>query len=160
MWFTLAGATSQPGQYPIDGTGLVAMNYVFAQAVGNATALTLKPGTPPQQVVNVIAQIQSVLNSQLSVLTTQVNQPSLLFGSSSNVSSSGTSLSTGNNANPPLGSSNLSSTNSAASSSDRDSTHVVFSSLFGSRTNANQLQIVAGGIKLPDDVALNNENLK
>jgi len=40
-WTTTASLSSPPGQYPIDGGGLTALNYVFAQATGNTTALTL-----------------------------------------------------------------------------------------------------------------------
>lgn len=58
-WTTTAGPTSQPGQYPINGGGLLAINYVFAQAVGNATALTLKPGTAPEPVRNATTQLES-----------------------------------------------------------------------------------------------------
>lgn len=44
-----ATATSVAGSYPIDGSGLVANfgNYVFAQAAGNATALTITVNTSP-----------------------------------------------------------------------------------------------------------------
>ncbi len=38
-------AASAPGAYPIIGSGLSASNYVFAQAAGNATALTITAGT-------------------------------------------------------------------------------------------------------------------
>jgi autotransporter-associated beta strand protein len=42
-----ATASSSPGSYAIDGGGLTANNgnYVFAQGVGNATALTIEPAT-------------------------------------------------------------------------------------------------------------------
>ncbi len=40
-WNTTATASSPQGQYSIDGTGLNATNYNFAQAIGNAAALTL-----------------------------------------------------------------------------------------------------------------------
>jgi hypothetical protein len=44
-----ATTTSTPGSYPIDGSGLTANfgNYVFAQAAGNATALTIVVNTNP-----------------------------------------------------------------------------------------------------------------
>jgi hypothetical protein len=47
IWTTTAGAGSQPGHYVVDGAGLTAMNYVFVEAAGNATALTLQAGVPP-----------------------------------------------------------------------------------------------------------------
>ncbi len=40
---TTATPTSPPGAYPIIGSGLAAVNYVFRQAPGNATALTVTP---------------------------------------------------------------------------------------------------------------------
>ncbi len=59
-WTSNAVPTSQPGQYAIDGGGLSATNYVFRQAAGNATALTLKAGTAPLSVQNVIAALDSM----------------------------------------------------------------------------------------------------
>ncbi|BFI95087.1 MAG: hypothetical protein RSP_05970 [Rhodanobacter sp.] len=46
-WTTPAANTSNVGSYAIDGGGLAANNgnYVFAQAAGNATALTVTPAT-------------------------------------------------------------------------------------------------------------------
>ncbi|PFH12288.1 filamentous hemagglutinin family protein [Collimonas sp. PA-H2] len=61
-WTTNAQPTSQPGLYAIDGGGLSAMNYVFVQAAGNATALTLKPGAAPVTVQNVITALDSVFD--------------------------------------------------------------------------------------------------
>jgi filamentous hemagglutinin family protein len=57
-WTTNATASSPAGSYDIDGSGLSATNYMFVQAAGNATALTLTaagsggggttpPPTPP-----------------------------------------------------------------------------------------------------------------
>ncbi|HWW04671.1 YDG domain-containing protein [Collimonas sp.] len=59
-WTSNATPTSQPGLYAIDGGGLSAMNYVFQQAAGNATALTLKAGTAPVSVQNVIAALDNI----------------------------------------------------------------------------------------------------
>ena len=46
-WTTPATPTSNVGSYAVDGSGLVANNgnYVFAQATGNASALTVTPAT-------------------------------------------------------------------------------------------------------------------
>ncbi len=44
---SLAPAHAAPGTYAIEGQGLAARNYVFAQAPGNATALTLLPALGP-----------------------------------------------------------------------------------------------------------------
>jgi hypothetical protein len=46
VWTTTAAAGSQPGHYAIDGSGLTATNYVFVEAPGDATALTLQSGSP------------------------------------------------------------------------------------------------------------------
>ena len=65
---TTATPSSPPGSYAIDGSGLTADhgNYVFVQAAGNATALTLNgqplpppnvpPPTPPTTTVNITFQ--------------------------------------------------------------------------------------------------------
>jgi filamentous hemagglutinin family protein len=58
-WSTTATSSSQPGQYDIEGSGLSAANYVFVEAQGNATALTLKAGTPPEEVTSIITQNDS-----------------------------------------------------------------------------------------------------
>ncbi len=41
MWTSPATASSLPGSYAIDGSGLLARNYAFGQSTGNATALML-----------------------------------------------------------------------------------------------------------------------
>jgi filamentous hemagglutinin family protein len=43
QWQSPATAASAPGAHPVYGSGLSAPNYVFVQAPGNASALTLKP---------------------------------------------------------------------------------------------------------------------
>jgi hypothetical protein len=48
-WWTPAGSSSPAGHYAINGSGLTATNYVFAQAAGNASALTLSPTPPPPE---------------------------------------------------------------------------------------------------------------
>jgi hypothetical protein len=62
-WDTNAAAGSSPGHYAIDGSGLSATNYVFAQAADNVTALTLIPGTPPAPVINEIAYLDENFSS-------------------------------------------------------------------------------------------------
>lgn len=56
LWTTTATYRSEAGQYPINGSGLNAGNYAFAQAIGNATALTL---TSSARMKIAIAQIKS-----------------------------------------------------------------------------------------------------
>ncbi len=45
IFTSAANAASNVGSYAIAGSGLTAANYVFAQAAGNATALTVNPAT-------------------------------------------------------------------------------------------------------------------
>jgi hypothetical protein len=47
-WSTPANAASPAGSYAINGSGLSALNYVFAQAPGNAVALQLMQGEAVQ----------------------------------------------------------------------------------------------------------------
>ena len=47
LWTTSATLASPAGRYAIVGSGLTASNYVFAQAPGNADALTLTPAFLP-----------------------------------------------------------------------------------------------------------------
>jgi hypothetical protein len=68
IWTTTAGAGSAPGLYAIDGNGLTASNYVFAQAASNANALTLKAGAPPISVKNVVAAVYATLPSSQTSL--------------------------------------------------------------------------------------------
>jgi filamentous hemagglutinin family protein len=77
-WTTNAIASSLPGVYAIQGAGLVAANYVFTQATGNATALTVgaAPVTPPS-----VAWLES------SILTPTGSNGSQTFSSSSNAGS-------------------------------------------------------------------------
>jgi hypothetical protein len=57
-WATTATNGSAAGTYAIDGGGLSARNYVFAQAAGNADALTVSPGTAPIGEANAVAGLQ------------------------------------------------------------------------------------------------------
>ena len=50
-------STSLPGLYPIIGSGLSAVNYVFVQDKANATALTINPGTTQFGSNSVIASL-------------------------------------------------------------------------------------------------------
>jgi hypothetical protein len=64
LTWTAAGDASQPGQSAVDGGGLIAANYTFIQAPGNATALTLTPSSMPplsvpQAVRDATAHLQS-----------------------------------------------------------------------------------------------------
>ena len=78
VWSTNANIASGPGQYSIDGDGLSASNYVFTQAVGNTTALTLtRQGNPspppPSQDQFLLLQLAQITATQLesNVLSNQ-----------------------------------------------------------------------------------------
>jgi hypothetical protein len=57
-WSTPATSASPAGQYAIEGGGLSARNYVFAQAPGNALALRVSHSSAPFVVSNVVAGLQ------------------------------------------------------------------------------------------------------
>ena len=57
-WSTPATAASAAGQYAIDGSGLSALNYVFAQAPGNATALSVANGSASTVVSTIVAGLE------------------------------------------------------------------------------------------------------
>jgi filamentous hemagglutinin family protein len=54
-----ATATSEAGRYPINGSGLSAINYIFVQAAENASALTIQPNIV-SQVSNVSSQVPGI----------------------------------------------------------------------------------------------------
>ncbi len=58
-----AGAQAEPGRYAINGSGLSATNYVFTQAAGNATALTLRAAANPELPVAPGAQVNTLVTN-------------------------------------------------------------------------------------------------
>lgn len=56
-WTSPVTTSSPMGSYAINGSGLTAMNYIFVQAPGNATALTVRSGSAPLGVATSIAGI-------------------------------------------------------------------------------------------------------
>ncbi|QRX83423.1 filamentous hemagglutinin N-terminal domain-containing protein [Glaciimonas sp. PAMC28666] len=58
-WQTNAAANSLPALYAINGYGLSAQNYIFAQAANNATELTVKPGRAHSPVQNVMTHLEA-----------------------------------------------------------------------------------------------------
>ncbi|MCX9158626.1 YDG domain-containing protein, partial [Niveibacterium sp. 24ML] len=57
VWLSSGSAATEPGRYAVTGDGLSATNYVFAQAAGNATALTLQAGSSPPSLVSITSQL-------------------------------------------------------------------------------------------------------
>lgn len=127
-WTTTANATSQSGQYNITGSGLSATNYVFAQAAGNATALTLYDSRP---VENTVAQLESTI-----LLPSANSQP---VTSGSVAEHSGTETSSPESVNNAMqNNTNLSSTTMTGE-------------------NGPTVKIVHPGVKLPDYMVDVNE---
>lgn len=88
LWQTDATPASPEGVYAINGTGLSAQNYVFTQAPGNATALTLlainTPGAPQQMA----AQSSTSATAQgIDSVVASISHPSLGFGGVFDISS-------------------------------------------------------------------------
>jgi hypothetical protein len=63
-WTTLADSASPAGLYAIDGGGLSALNYLFEQAPGNATALRVANGSASHVVTTIVAGLQQDETSQ------------------------------------------------------------------------------------------------
>ena len=57
LWATPATLASPAGRYAIEGSGLSARNYVFAQAAGNADALTLTPAFLPTSPASITTSV-------------------------------------------------------------------------------------------------------
>lgn len=60
FWTSPADVNSLAGSYAINGSGLAAMNYVFAQAPGNTSALTVQASAPVAMTMTIAGLIQSV----------------------------------------------------------------------------------------------------
>lgn len=135
-WTSTAGASSQPGQYSINGGGLVAPNYVFAQNASNATALTLKPGTAPEPVRNATAQMQSnVLSFQTGAQPQTLSlSPTITVTQSSSADS-------------------IARSDSSASGSGNNAMVNATMNIGGSGPT---LHIVNGGMRLPDTIVSTN----
>ncbi len=67
-WTTLATAASAPGHYVIAGGGLSAGNYVFAQAPGNAGALTVLAGEPVVPDLPTLAEVPVIAALQRELM--------------------------------------------------------------------------------------------
>jgi filamentous hemagglutinin family protein len=173
-WTTSATALSAPGSYAIDGGGLTSGNYVFAQADGNATALTVvlappaPPTTPPAPPTPRAPPSVAWLES--SVLTVPANGPSLTFGTSQTLNISppvdtpqstaapaaaATSTSASTSAPTPVNGtadSGSSSTANSGSSTAGSSGNGYNSQVFEATADfgGGKLRIENGGVKLPD----------
>jgi hypothetical protein len=127
-WTTTANAASQSGRYNITGSGLSATNYVFTQAAGNATALTLIDSRP---VENAVAQLQS------TVLLPSANSQPVTSGSVAKHSGTETS--------------SPESVNNAV----QNNTKLSSTAMIGE--NGPTFKIVPPGVKLPDYMVDVNE---
>jgi filamentous hemagglutinin family protein len=140
-WTTTAGASSEPGRYDIDGTGLAATNYVFVDAAANATALTLlAPISPPSGPTAPAGPgAAALLTAQNAVTSIDVNLPS----SQTNIQLAMLDLSTGIAVTQSLDV----DTDVAAEAADNIVTDT--RTLHGAMVPS--LRIVRGGVKLPND---------
>jgi filamentous hemagglutinin family protein len=97
LWTTNATVASAPGSYAIDGGGLTSGNYVFTQAAGNATALTVGPAiTPPPAVAfttpSSVAWLESTVLGDSGNGTSATFNPPNIWGGFSQTSESTTDL--------------------------------------------------------------------
>ena len=102
-WSTTATSISQPGQYSIDGSGLSAVNYVFAQTPSNATALTLKPGSLPEDVQHITTQQDSNFSQTAGQPLNQNPSTTITPTNSQSTSGSGSGQGTVVNADMSIG---------------------------------------------------------
>jgi filamentous hemagglutinin family protein len=72
---SLADATSPAGSYAVNGSGLQAANYVFTQAAGNATALTVTAAPPPPTPAITDAQTAAIITTVTTALQVPQNLP-------------------------------------------------------------------------------------
>lgn len=88
-WTTSATDSSPAGSYAIDGSGLTAANYVFTEAAGNATALTLTaapptvtppPVTPPVVTPPPHTTPPAVAGLESITLPSSASSPTLVLG--------------------------------------------------------------------------------
>jgi filamentous hemagglutinin family protein len=74
VFATTAVQTSPAGSYAVNGSGLSALNYVFAQAPGNASALTIALAAPPP---TLLPSPPTVTGTLLASFTSSIRAPSL-----------------------------------------------------------------------------------
>jgi hypothetical protein len=97
LWTTNATVASAPGSYAIDGGGLTSGNYVFTQAAGNATALTVGPAIAPPPAVafttpSSVAWLESTVLGDSGNGTSATFNPPNIWGGFSQTSESTTDL--------------------------------------------------------------------
>jgi hypothetical protein len=144
-WITPATATTPPGSYAIDGTGLSATNYVFVQAAGNATALTLKALSGPPAAQNAVAQTESLLPSpQANIATTVLDLPPAIAMADASAGGGAYNVA---GATPGAG----------ADASLFHYEGIVMDSPTAPRINFPAVHIVDGGVKVPDNTVTVNE---
>jgi filamentous hemagglutinin family protein len=139
-WTTTAGAASGPGRYAIDGSGLTATNYIFVDALANATALTLlTPTTPPSgSTTAALVKAQNAVTSiETNLPSSQTNIQLAMLDASSNITvTQDLDVDTG------------------AATEAADNIVLDKRSVHGAMLPS--LRIVRGGVKLPQDEASSN----
>jgi hypothetical protein len=155
-WVTTAGSASQPGLYAIEGAGLSAVNYSFTQDFNNAAALTLNPSVVPSLVQNITTQLSSNISGQSlggqSANSNVSASNSGMSGASTTITVlSGTTSGTGTTTNSGSGDA-TGGTSSSGGAGSGGNGGVAFATITLAVGGAGTLQIVNGGIKLPDNL--------
>ena len=153
-WNTTAGPGSQPGQYPIDGSGLTAANYVFVQAAGNATALTLQSVASLPEAAPVLINTTAMLQPMLGGSNTGGGSSGQGSGNASD--GSGSNAPANNGAVPLPGSGSGSDGGSGAPANGNGPLVVIDTSLV-SGGKVLPMQIVNGGVNMPADILNAND---
>ncbi len=160
-WVSAAGSASQPGLYAIDGAGLSSLNYSFTQSLNNLTALTLRAGGLPETVQSVTTQFLSNTGGQ-SLGGQSANSNANMLASNSGMSGASSTIAV----LPSTTSGSVTNTGSGGetggtSSSDGTGSGgnggVAFATITLTVGGTGTLQIVNGGIKVPDNLVSINQ---
>ncbi len=148
IWTTTAGVSSQPGHYAVDGGGLTARNYVFVEAAGNSTALTLQAGVTPV-IPPVVAPLSSpgaatLMQARNAVGTLEADLPS----SQTNIQLV--------SVDPNITVAQRLDSDAADASSAVSSNGIVIDRREVIDAMVPSLRIVRGGVKLPDNLVDGN----
>jgi filamentous hemagglutinin family protein len=108
VWSTSLSDTNVSGSYAVNGSGLSATNYVFAQAAGNASALTVaaQPKSPP-----VLTESSEASEKQIQAVSPSTSGTTT--GTTPTVVANPGSVNTGSNAHPATGDVSLAPTSAA-----------------------------------------------
>jgi len=143
VWTTTAAAGSQPGHYAIDGGGLTATNYVFVEAPGDATALTLQSGSSA-----VIPPVVPPLSGPGAVTLGQAQTAAGTLDLLSSQTSTQVGLSV---INPDVTMAQSSDSDHGVNCTDASDNRIVMDKKVAINPMVPSLRIACGGVKLPDN---------